>query len=238
MLFSAQVYPLNQELVYTKLINIFEGFANKGREEQSTLKTEKKELTLVKTFNDLDKSCLSKRRACFIALLDGRVSEEPAYLRNVNALEVIVAKNQDKPYSFLHINATCHDEILKEFNINIDVLPTAIIFVPSKDMYTNLVGTFESESILSFMDRVLKGKLSMQAITKEKFKVFEEKDCSLIKDEISESSSTEDDDIMKEMMEEIKRKEAEAEEKQKIEAESKGKKKGKKKKKSKKKDDL
>lgn len=148
-------------------------------------------------------------------------------LRELNDL---VQTTKEKPYTFLHLNATCHDEFLNEFNINVDSLPNALIYVPIKDKYTQLIGTFDRENISDYINGVIHGKYGMQTVTKDQFK-FLEKDCSLIKDDIIVSED--DDDIMKEMMEEIKRKEAEKE-KERIESE---KKKGKKKK-GKKKTDL
>lgn len=223
---------MNSELVYSKLRSIFDGFVSKGKEEKSTLKTEKKTLVHVQSYEDLDKECLSKRRACFIGLLNGKSYEEQNYNRNVKMLEELVEKDQNKPYSYLYVNATCHDELLQEFNINVDSLPNAIIYVPTKDVYTSLIGTFDEESINSFMSRVINGKVSMQSTTKDKFKVTT-KDCSTIQEEVVASSD--DDDIMREMMEEIQRKQ----EQQKIEDEEKSKKKkNKKKKKKSKKSDL
>ena len=224
---SAQLMPYIEELIYSKFKQVISQISNKKAPE----KKEEKKLIHVEDLNTLEKECINKRKACFIGLLDGRDNNLVNYNRNKQTLDDLVSKSQDKPYTYLHLNATCHDEILRDFQINIDSLPTAIIYIPAKDIYTIMIGTFDSDSINSFMNKVINGRVAMQNITKDKFKL-ESKDCSLIKEEIIQD---EDDDVLKEMLAEIAKKEEEERLAKEQEAKNK---KNKKKKKNNKKEDL
>lgn len=217
--------PYNQEIIYSKIQKMFESIINPEVKESVPL--EKKQLIHVDSFSSLNAQCLNKRKACFIALLDGRVNEgsQKIFDSNIEVLNSFVNTTVENPFSFLYVNATCHEDLLQQFNLGVDSLPNAIVYIPSKEIYTTMIGTFDKESIDSFINRVARGKVSMQNINKESFK-FQDRDCSLIVEE--SFASTDDDDIMKEMMEEIRRKE---EEEEKLKNDSKQKKKGKKKKK-------
>jgi hypothetical protein len=199
--------PYQGEFAYRPIKNVLQPYLDEIQAKKE-VKHVKKSLIHVEKFATLEDECLSKRRACFISFLDGRINNEVSYNNQIGVLENLVKKNSDKPYSFLHVNATCHDEILSEFNVNIDSLPNGILYVPHKDMYANLIGTFDEENVQMFVDKSIQGKNPMQSFTKDRFKIFSDKDCSLIKEEVIEEN-TEDDDIMKEMMEEIRKKEEE-----------------------------
>jgi hypothetical protein len=220
--------PYNQEIIYSKLYKLFEGFWEKNTKD-SGIKKEKKTLIQVNNYSNLEKECLNKRKACFIALLDGKKNpnSEANFERNIKVLNELVNDPVEKPFTYLYLNATCYEEILLDFNISVDSLPNALVYIPSKEVYTSMIGTFDKESIDSFLSTVIQGRISMQSATKEKFK-FNEKDCSsMIEMQIIE---TDDDDIMKEIMEE-RRKQEEEEAKQRRESEDKKKNKKKKKKK-------
>lgn len=107
--------------------------------------------------------------------------------------------------------------------MNTESLPNLIIYVPSRDVYTTLVGTFDTESINSFISKALQGKNSLYNISKDQMKLKDIK-CEDIK-EINESE--EDDEILREIIE------AEQKKRKEFEVERDGEKKGKKKKKKK-----
>ena len=119
-------------------------------------------------------------------------------------------------------------ELAGSLNINIESLPNLIAYVPSKDIYASLIGTFDEESILNFIDRVMAGKVPMVNIKKETLN-FADRKCEEIF-EVTESS--EDDELLREIIEEERKKREEFEkERRSLEEETK---KGKKKKKKKK----
>ena len=98
-------------------------------------------------------------------------------------------------------------------------------------MFANFIGTFEQDNLLSFIDKVLQGKVALNKIDESKLK-FSSTPCESIKES---SGSDSDDELLREIIEEekIKREEFEKE-RQKLQEESKGKKKKKKKNKNKK----
>jgi hypothetical protein len=126
------------------------------------------------------------------------------------------------------VNATCHWDFSSHLNINVESLPNLIVYVPSKNLYTSLIGTFEQETIVNFVDKVIQGKVSMNTIEKEKMNMTE-RNCEDIKEK---GDSDEDDELLKQIIEEEKKK-REQFDKERNEEET-----GKKKKKKKKKSDL
>lgn len=137
-------------------------------------------------------------------------------------------KHINKPYNFGWVNATCQENFSTKFNVNLGSLPNLIAYVPSRDVYAMLVGTFEMENLDIFIDKVIRGQANWSKIDKKIIKLDDIK-CEEIKEIVE---NLEDDEILKEILEEerIKREEAEKE-KMKEQAEKKKKKKGKKKKK-------
>jgi hypothetical protein len=106
-----------------------------------------------------------------------------------------------------------------------------LVYVPAKNLFTTLIGTFDEDTINHFLNKVVNGKASMQNLDKSKM-ILEEKRCEDIKEIISEFD--EDDELMKEIIEEEKKKREQFEkEREQLDGEGK-----KKKKKKKKKDDL
>lgn len=206
MLISAQIFPYNQEIFYNKLHKIIEQLTNKT--DENTIKKEKKALIHANNYNKLETECLNKRKACFIAILDGRENEEikKTFDKNIEVLNALVNDKDEKPFTYLWLNATCHSDLLLEFGVSVDSIPNALVYVPSKEVYTTMIGTFDKSSIDTFLGRAIQGKISMQSANKDKFK-FKDVDCSLLKEEAIVEAD--DDDIMKEMMEEIRRKEEE-----------------------------
>lgn len=229
---NAKIFPLNQEIIYKRLRGIIDQMISQTSSTQQKVKREKKELIFVENYSKLKEECLNKRRACFISLLDMRENKESKerFESNLATLNSLVFDNYERPFSYFYLNATCHTDVLLEFGISVDTLPTALIYVPLKEVYISLISTFDKESIDGFLDRAMQGKVSMQSATKSRFE-FKEKNCSLIQEEVIVEQ--EDDEIMKEIMEERRKKELEDGKKK---EEEKSKKKGKKKKKNKKED--
>jgi hypothetical protein len=99
-----------------------------------------------------------------------------------------------------------------------------VIYVPSRDVYTTLIGTFDQENIKFFIDKIMAGKQTMTKVDKSKIKLVDRK-CEELKET---TESFEDDEILKELIEEEKKKREEFDRARKEEP---AKKKGKKKKK-------
>ena len=152
-----------------------------------------------------------------------------------------------RPIFYSWINATCHPEWLKHFEVDAFQIPTVVFYYPEKERRANLIGQFDKATVQDHEDRFLKGKLAgWKPKTPHSQMKMEAKDCSLGFGDSSEGGSSDlDDEILRENMqeEEERRKQAEQEaeeEEKKAKKKKKGKKdkKGKKGKKSAQKDEL
>lgn len=162
--------------------------------------------------------------------MDAKENEasEKSFENSMKIYKEILNKNINKPYNFGWLNATCHETFAGIFNVNSASLPNLIAYIPSREVYTSLIGTFDEENIEAFIDKVIKGKASFYKVSKDSIKMEDIK-CEEIK-EIAEN--LEDDEILKEILEEERKKREELEKQRESETTAKkGKKKGKKKKK-------
>ena len=114
-------------------------------------------------------------------------------------------------------------------NINTESLPNLVVYVPSKDLYASLIGTFDDETINGFLDKVVQGRVNLVSIEKIKMELMEKK-CEEIKEMAAYVEDSEDDEILREIIEEEKKKREEFEkERESMDGEKKKKKKKKKK---------
>lgn len=197
--------------------------------------TAKKELELISSNKSLEDLCVkTNKKLCVIAFLDAKENEasKKSYENSMKIYKDIHLKHSNKPYNFGWVNATCHETFSSLFNVNSASLPNLIAYVPSREVYTGLVGTFDLENIEDFIDKVIKGKANFYRINKDSIKMPDIK-CEEIK-EIAEN--LEEDEILKEILEEERKKREELEKQRELEAAAAAANKGKKKKKKKKKD--
>lgn len=104
-----------------------------------------------------------------------------------------------------------------------------VVYIPFRKLFSTLVGTFDLDTLLPYIDRVITGKTTLFNLDPDSLKL-NEVNCSAIKEEVQEN--IEEDEILREIIEE-ERKKREAFEKEREEM-----KKEKKKKKGNKKKDL
>lgn len=76
------------------------------------------------------------------------------------------------------------------------------MYVPSKDVYANLIGTFDEENILFFIDRIIQGKVPLKPISKQQVSLQDIK-CEELKEQ---ADNVDDDDLLKELIEEERKK--------------------------------
>lgn len=134
-------------------------------------------------------------------------SSQKSFENSVNILEQVLNKNAKKPFAFGWVNATCHEHFSNTFNINSDQIPTLVIYVPSRDSFTTLVGSYDVENINGFIDKVIRGKVVFSKVDRELVKLPAVK-CEEIREY---NESFEDDEILKEILEEQKGKREEQE---------------------------
>ena len=138
--------------------------------------------------------------------------------------------SKKRPTTFGYINATCQEEFSSKFGINIEGLPSIIIYSYTKDVYTNLVGSFNEEDMSELLTNAVSGRINFQRIQKDNA-VLQDVKCETIQPFVD---TDDDDDIMKEILAEEQRKREEFDKARNAEDESKKKKKKKKKDKKKK----
>ena len=148
-----------------------------------------------------------------------------SFEKNFKIFKNFTEISKKRTTSFGYINATCQEEFSSKFGINIESLPSIIIYSYTKDVYANLVGNFNEEDMSELLNKAVSGRINFQRMQKdnavlmdikcETIQPFEEKD--------------DDDDIMKELLDEEKRKREEFDKERNAEEESKKKKKKKKK---------
>ena len=124
------------------------------------------------------------------------------------------------------------------FQFNVEALPHMVAYIPNKEMYSTLIGTFDLESIKDYLGKVVAGRVPFNNIPKSKIVIDSKVRCQDIVDAV-DSNSNEEDDIMKEILAERQKQEDAANKLKEDEAKNnKKKRKGKKKKKKAKKSDL
>jgi len=184
------------------------------------------EITFIQTTKDLENTC-TKKKLCIIGFFDMRPGDmsSVSFEKNFKIFKNFTEISKKRPTSFGYINATCQEEFSSKFGINIESLPSIIIYSYTKDVYANLVGNFNEEDMSELLNKAVSGRINFQRMQKdnavlmdikcETIQPFEEKD--------------DDDDIMKELLDEEKRKREEFDKERNEEDESKKKKKKKKK---------
>jgi hypothetical protein len=75
-------------------------------------------------------------------------------------MEQVEEATKYSPVTNLWINATCHGDFLKYFDIDPLMLPSVVFYYPSQHYYAKLIGKFDVETIVDHHDKMTKGKLS------------------------------------------------------------------------------
>ena len=213
-------------------------FQIKDKESESSSskrsKDDKKpvEITFIQTTDDLVKTC-SKKKLCVIGFFDMRPNEESKakFEENFKIFKNFTELSKKRPTSFGYINATCQEEFTSKFGINIESLPSIIIYSYSKDVYANLVGTFSEDDMTELVNKAVSGRINFQRMQKDNA-VLQDIKCETIQPFVE---SDDDDDIMKEILAEEQRKREEFDKERNADDEKKKKKKKKDKKDKKKK---
>ena len=210
---------------------------DKGSDSSSTKssKEDKKpvEITFIQNTNDLVKTC-TKKKLCVIGFFDMRPNDESKknFEENFKIFKNFTEIAKKRPTSFGYVNATCQEEFTSKFGVNLESLPSAIIYSYSKEVYSNLVGTFSEEDLNELISKTVSGRINFQRMQKDNA-VLQDIKCETIQPFVN--TEDDDDDIMKEVLAEEKKKREEFD-KERNADEDKKKKKKKKKKKDKKKD--
>jgi len=142
--------------------------------------------------------------------LDGRVKKESkkSFKNSIRILEEVLNKKENKPFYFAWVNATCETEFTEKFHVDLNGIPNIAVYVPQKNIFTNLIGSFDSENINNLIQKTLNGKVHLNKINFSDARIKEKK-CKEIKE--YDETSFDDDEILMEMKEDIKKKKIEEE---------------------------
>ena len=77
-------------------------------EEEPEVKISKNEITMINSQQTFDELCKSSKRACVLGLFDGRERNKSSFEQNVEKLRAVHKVNDNKPFNFHYVNATCH----------------------------------------------------------------------------------------------------------------------------------
>ena len=233
-----QVMVYNGKLTFSALDSFikssFKVSENQSSNTQSSSKDDNKpvEISFIQTTKDLEKAC-TKKKLCIVGFFDMRPGDnyEKNFEENFKIFKNFTEINKKRPTSFAYINATCQEEFSSKFGINLESLPSIIIYSYTKDVYANLVGGFNEEDMSELINKAVSGRINFQRMQKDNA-VLQDIKCETIMPFVQ--SDDDDDDIMKELLAEEKRKREEFDKERNADDDSKKKKKKKKKDKDKK----
>ena len=156
------------------------------------------EITFIQSTNDLVKTC-TKKKLCVIGFFDMRPNEESKknFEENFNVFKNFTEISKKRPTTFGYINATCQEEFTSKFGVNIESLPSAIIYSYAKDVYSNLVGTFSEEDLSELVTKTVSGRINFQRMQKDNA-VLQDIKCETIQPYVN--TDDDDDEIMKELL--------------------------------------
>ena len=206
-----------------------------GTNTQTKTKEDKKpvEISFIQTTKELETTCTQKK-LCIIGFFDMRPGElyPKNFEDNFKIFKNFTEMSKKRPTTFGYINATCQEEFSSKFGINVESLPSIIIYSYTKDVYANLVGSFNEEDMSELLTGAVSGRINFQRIQKDNA-VLQDIKCETIQPFVE---TDDDDDIMKELLAEEQRKREQFDKERNAEDDSKKKKKKKKKDKKDKKD--
>jgi len=117
-------------------------------------------LTSQSVWND---NCLEFKGICVIAFLPPVVEvtegDESGAVEQKNYLpivEEIYEKYKQGPWSFLWVDGVAHSAFREEFGVT-DDLPGLVVYSPSKSRIAGYVGSFTTESVGTFLEKILRG---------------------------------------------------------------------------------
>ena len=188
------------------------------------------EISFIQTTKDLENTC-TKKKLCIIGFFDMRPGDmyPKNFEDNFKIFKNFTELSKKRPTSFGYVNATCQEEFSSKFGINIESLPSIIIYSYSKDVYTNLVGRFNEDDMNELLNKAVSGRINFQRMQKDNA-VLQDIKCETIQPFVE---SDDDDDIMQEIIAEERRKREQFDKERNADDEKKKKKKKKDKKKKK-----
>jgi len=209
---NIQVAHFTGHYNWLELSNFLDNFIP---QEDKLIERNIKKVVEIQSSSDFNNYCVKRGQTCIVALVNGDKSDG-ALLAKLQDQQAILDKVQQRfitrPLSLVWIDAICHEEVLHQLGFPHEYVPTLIAYIPTKKQFSQIVGLFEYESIVQWVDKVLKGKISTHDLSKEleinTRECVEEHKLIKARESGSGSSSSIDDEILAEILEEERKRKA------------------------------
>jgi hypothetical protein len=160
-----------------------------------------------KSGKDFDALCGRKGGLCAIAFIDASPANEKKDAE-LKALEDLRKAKHPSPYHFSWVDASCHLEMMQSLDMDNTKVPGLVVLSPSKTRFATHVGKFNVQELGRTLDAVLSGRIKTGPYSS--LHPLSTRACSEVHAEVAAAigggAAPEEDDIMKEMMAEIKAK--------------------------------
>jgi hypothetical protein len=223
MLFQGDIEDYFQLLEYN--LGILQTFFPNSIEEEKEVERTSEATTEFEeiTSDNFDEICESKRGFCVIGFLNDYLDTNSDLISHLNHLQILEERNTESSsqFKYMWINGTCHSYLLEDFELSSMYLPSVVIYSPSQKKYSRMVTTFTKENLIDFeksFEGSGKNRIIVNDAPEDLSAKIQELDCPSIASEVPEFSEENmldkemEEEIMREILEEERRKREELEE--------------------------
>lgn len=121
-----------------------------GAEARKAVK-QKRNFGEITSDKDFQERCVAYKKGCAIGILPAQVIQ--SYEAENTKAHIAILEGLDKeasamPIFYSWVNATCHPEWLKYFDVDPFQIPTVVFYYPEKERQANLIGQFDHDTVL------------------------------------------------------------------------------------------
>lgn len=152
MIFQGKIDDYYELLEYN--LGVLATFFPESQEEQKTNESSTKTVTEFQeaTALNFDEICESKKGFCVIAFLEASTHTNQEILNHEEKLAILEERNRESSgqFKYMWMNASCHSQLLPEFDLSPMFLPTVVIYSPSQQKYARMVSVLTKENLVDF----------------------------------------------------------------------------------------
>ena len=148
------------------------------------------EITFIQNTDDLVKVCTLKQ-FCIIAFFDMKTNKESQkrFKEKFEVFKNFTQISRQKPTSFGYVNASCQVDFTIKFGVEMETLPSLIIYSYEKEVYSNHFGGFILEDMADLITNAGSGREKKKKMLKENA-VMPDIKCEDIKEEKKQEKNT------------------------------------------------
>jgi hypothetical protein len=188
-----KVIQVNRESFYSSLLTVAESLIHFAQSYKGRRKFSSQEVKQITTNAQLQRDCLDMEH-CIIAFFDARPGQDNVDKFNsmIEKLEKVKLNSQRYDYvNFNWVNATCHDELTRQFKIDVNTdLPGVVYYSRPKGAYSKFVGLWEPFTLNEHFERCMNNRAAFDDISSENVKI-QNLSCEALGAENSETQQTE-----------------------------------------------